>query len=198
MNAKPRVLKLGGSLLTFPDLVPRLSEWLAANPHPLTLMIVGGGQVVDSIRDIDRIQSLNSTLVHWTCIDLLDVTASIAAQLFPTFQSLGTPQALERWLARSNPVPQVAIVRIGSFYGPHRSDDRLPENWNTTSDSLAALLAVQVAAESLVLMKSCSAPAQFASYAALKEAGIVDEAFPALAQAIECISFVNLRSEGSS
>ena len=45
-----RVIKLGGSLLTLPDLRTRFEEWLKAQPLALNLLICGGGELVEAVR----------------------------------------------------------------------------------------------------------------------------------------------------
>ena len=54
-------------------------------------------------------------------------------------------------------------------------------NWDVTSDSLAAWLALRLGARGVVLVKSCPVPAQ-ATPAELAAAGIVDRAFPGYAE----------------
>ena len=54
-------------------------------------------------------------------------------------------------------------------------------NWDATSDSLAAWLALRLGARGVVLVKSCPVPAQ-ATPAELAAAGIVDRAFPGYAE----------------
>ena len=45
-----RVVKLGGSLLTLPDLSYRLREWIAVQTPKTNIIIVGGGRVVDEVQ----------------------------------------------------------------------------------------------------------------------------------------------------
>ena len=54
----------------------------------------------------------------------------------------------------------------------------LPPSWDVTSDSLAAWLARRLAAERLVLVKSCPLPEGKMDMAELSRKGIVDVAFP--------------------
>ena len=52
------VIKVGGSLFDRPDLGPRLRRWLDANAPWETILVPGGGRLVDVIRDLDRIHGL--------------------------------------------------------------------------------------------------------------------------------------------
>jgi aspartokinase-like uncharacterized kinase len=193
--SRPRVLKLGGSLLGLADLRPRLLNWLQAHPHSSNLIVVGGGQIVDSVRALDDTYSLDPTFTHWLCVDLLESTARVAAQLFPEFRRIASPREMQRFLQiDAREFPQLtAIVAVKAFYDRRHSEPRLPADWSTTSDSLAALLATQLGASELVLFKSTDVPTQRSDPSRLAEAGIVDPVFPLVANQIPKVTLVNLR-----
>jgi aspartokinase-like uncharacterized kinase len=75
------VLKLGGSLLTQPDWYVRLRDWILQQPSGRYFMIVGGGEAVEAMRELDRIHALDQEAMHWRCVDLLDASFEIAAEL---------------------------------------------------------------------------------------------------------------------
>jgi hypothetical protein len=52
-----RVVKLGGSLLDLPHLAPRLQSWLGGEPDKLTLLLVGGGEFVEAMRQLDQVHA---------------------------------------------------------------------------------------------------------------------------------------------
>ena len=167
------------------------------------MIVVGGGQVVEAVRDLDRCHDLDANLCHWTCVDLLESTAELAAKILgglPVIDSLDQLREAETL----SPV----IVRVSAFY---RRDSRanwgLPETWETTTDSLAACLAQAVGASELVLLKSCgeseSLVAAGAGYGAehrhvklnaWSDAGWVDDAFSLCARDIPQIRMVDLRN----
>ncbi|MCA9160525.1 MAG: hypothetical protein KDA72_19475, partial [Planctomycetales bacterium] len=89
-----RVLKLGGSLLLIPDWPQRLQSWLSSHPVPLDLLLVGGGEIIESVRRLDAQHGFPASFSHWLCIDLLSATARIAAQLLPGFPMIATSEAL--------------------------------------------------------------------------------------------------------
>ncbi len=194
---KIRVIKLGGSLLTLPSLNEKFQHWCDENPHPLSLVIVGGGGVVNAIREIDRVGQLPEAFCHWTCIDLLQHTARVAHQILDNVELWETLDQLRERLAQplvSSPSPVTSIVQLGLCIRRGEPNMGLPESWEVTSDALAAAFARINAAEELVLMKSCDAPGDDSQLERLAAAGFVDPYFGGLAKTIERVSFVNLRS----
>ncbi len=191
---KIRVLKLGGSLLNRSDWPSSLKTWLQAEPNALNLLIVGGGELVEAVRELDRAHELNPEFTHWLCIDLLAATLKVANQLIPEFPLISSSDDLEAIIAsgRTSGPPSTYMVAIAAFYSLHTSTQRLPEDWNTTSDSLAAWLALQVDADELVLFKSVAAPAGVTSVIELANLGLVDKALPAIADSIKSMRIVNL------
>ncbi len=200
-----RVVKFGGSLLDFDQAPACLRRWLAAQPSLATLFLAGGGGIVDEVRRLDRIHAFSTAWCHWLCVELLDQTAQVLAQLLPECELLATADGLEAWLARQTD-PAVggtlnaAIVSPRAFYSPATSSQLLPENWQITSDSISALLAQRVAAEELVLLKSTGAAELQLSGAqsdlhAWVAAGLVDPVFPEIAAHIPRIRCCNLRQQ---
>lgn len=239
-----RILKLGGSLLSLADWPERLHGWLARHPAPLSLVLVGGGEIVEAVRELDSHHHFPASFTHWLCIDLLSATARIASQLLPTFPLLSSSEDLQRIvsetpfvaqrLANSRaalPHPQdarVYVVDVTSFYqrpavqatpghdkllspastqgavlqfptsysqanvGKRAECCPLPENWSTTSDSLAAWLAVVVGANELVLFKSTTPEGNCSTPQAWVEQGIVDAAFAATLPTHVSVQIVNL------
>lgn len=177
-----RVVKLGGSLLTRNDLPAAFRQWLAAQPAAEhTSVLVGGGQAVDAMRQLDQIHQLDAAAMHWRCVRLLRATFEIAAELWPELTAVGTVEAAEA-LQRDPAATPLALVAVDAFFHPH-ARPRLPESWQTTSDAIAAHLAHRLQAEELVLLKRCAVPDQ-CSGEALAQAGLVDAAFPAAAAGI--------------
>ncbi|MEM7558752.1 MAG: hydantoinase/oxoprolinase family protein, partial [Planctomycetota bacterium] len=52
-SSEVRVVKVGGSLLDIPNLGDRLASWLSQQPRAVSLFVVGGGGLVDAVRDLD-------------------------------------------------------------------------------------------------------------------------------------------------
>jgi len=173
-----QVIKLGGSLLNRPSLAEDLQAWLSLHPARQTGLVIGGGQIIEAVRRLDAVHHLDARGLHWHCVDLMHATFKIGSELLDDFVPLDDPPSLERWLADPVDDPARALVSPRCFYRRDRHPDVLPQDWSTTSDSIAALLAGRIAADRLVLLKSCEVdPA--APIDSLSAAGIVDEAFSA-------------------
>ncbi len=193
---KLRVVKLGGSLLARRDWPQRLRDWLSANTEASTLVVVGGGELVESIRELDAVHNLSAEFVHWLCIDLLAHTAQIVNQLLPELARIETQAELQQWCLRTENEchAQVALATVTAFYNRATHDERLPKSWLTTSDSLAALLAKQIGASELVLLKSTEAKtdSKMTSAEELASLGIVDEAFTGIVASSLPFRIINL------
>jgi 5-(aminomethyl)-3-furanmethanol phosphate kinase len=198
-----RVIKLGGSLLNCPDLASRFTAWHAVQQEAINLLVVGGGDLVEAIRVLDRQHGLDKQLAHWLCVELMDATAKVAAEILHVGEVLNSPTELQAWLDdhrdRRWSCPPLAIVQPSAYYTQRLaqvSGCTLPEDWRTTSDSIASWLATCCQADELVLLKSCAAPVQGSfdtvTAEALAEAAFVDASFPQAAQAIPRVRFIDL------
>ncbi|QDS89746.1 Amino acid kinase family protein [Rosistilla ulvae] len=187
-----RVVKLGGSLLINADLEVAVRRWLTAQTQRKTAIIVGGGELIDVMRAMDRRFELDLAAMHWRCIRLLRHTFEIVAELMPELVPIGDATTLNRWSHDSRD-RSAALVAVDAFYGPNsRGPISLPTNWATTTDSIAALLAQQLEATDLVLLKSCSVAKEIDwPEAARRE--IVDAAFPQFIEGIPEVRMVNLK-----
>lgn len=198
-NAKPiqrRVVKLGGSLLDLPDLAQRIERWLQREPDRcLNLFVIGGGRLVDAIRDLDRIHSLDPAQIHWLCVELLEQTAKLFQKIAPDIPLIRTERELETLADRGARKTGSVIIPPRLFYSPSlRNSHLLPENWDTTTDSLAAMLAREMDADELILLKSTSLPKPLHCPNEWVEAGLVDGNFPNTCRGIPAIRTENLRN----
>ncbi|GIW98921.1 MAG: hypothetical protein KatS3mg111_2254 [Pirellulaceae bacterium] len=194
-----RVVKIGGSLLDLPNLGTHLRRWLTNETPAHHLLIVGGGEIVEAMRQLDAQHDFPPTDVHWTCVRLLEATSDVLTWMLPDLPVIGSPTALAHHLQSRCSLPSAAIVRPAAFYLPDNKISELPNGWETTSDSIAAYLALQIHATELVLLKSTGVPAaapidraeMLQSWAA---AGLVDPTFPIVASRIPQVRCVNFRS----
>ena len=198
-----RVIKLGGSLLELEDVQQRFYAWLQQQLPARNLIVTGGGQAVEAIREIDAIHHLPAQFTHWLCVDLMCVTATLASELLDIVQLISTDIELSEFLARPFEIPTIACIQPTAYYTPSIAQQRncsLPETWDCTSDSISAWLARSLAADQLVLLKSMEA--DFASKTALSpselrdlaDAGAVDRVFPQASQDLSNVRIVNLRN----
>jgi 5-(aminomethyl)-3-furanmethanol phosphate kinase len=177
-----RVVKIGGSLLHQERLLESLSSWLERHAPAQNLLIMGGGELIDQVRRADAIQPADPVQVHWQCIDLLDATFLMASSWFD-WAIIRTTDEFQATLEQGFRADKPTLVCVSSFYRadlPHPISHPVPLDWRTTSDTIAAMLAIQVAADEVVLLKSCDIDPQ-ASVEQLSLAGVVDEALPLLA-----------------
>ena len=197
-----RVTKLGGSLLSQPRLRDRIDRWLASEPEAMTLMVVGGGPPVDTIRDLARLYPYDQEFLHWLCIDLLDISYRLLSAQLPDWTQVRSASSLESMLRDRDREPATVVkglVSVSAFYARATESQlpvQLPRSWDTTSDSLAALLARVTRADELVLFKSCSLtippPRSRDDWEELAKRGIVDSAFPAIIEGLPSVRCVNL------
>ena len=187
MSAAPRVIKLGGSLLDWPELADRFRDWLARQSPAASVVVAGGGAIVDAVRELDRAQSLSAETSHWLAIRAMSLTAALAARILspaPPVRALA-----ELRLSADAPVQVFEVERW--LRDDARRADPLPVGWEVTGDSIAARLAHAIGASELVLLKS-ALPEPSASREALAQAGFVDAYFPKAAVGLS-VRVVNLR-----
>ena len=185
-----RVVKVGGSLLQQANLPRDLVAWLSSQQPAETLLIVGGGELIEAIRRIDRAALNDPATVHWRCVDLLQTTYQFVKDWYPNWESIETVAEFQRALDCGFSNSRPTLVAVGSFYRPE-SDGGLPTDWRTTTDAIAALLAIKCCSDELVLLKSCQVDDSL-SINELAAAGIVDEALPLIAAQVDKIRIERL------
>lgn len=215
---KLRVVKLGGSQMKVAGVADRVRAWCRSEPNAATLMVVGGGPIVNSVRELVRMHAYDDEFLHWLCIDLMGATYRMIAAQLPEWTRVQTDQELMRLVedihhqdVRANrespalprlyqPKPIQAVVNVSAYYRPDLEEGlpvRLPVSWDTTSDSLAALLAHITHADELVLLKSCAIEPLPATENELfwkqqAERGVVDRAFPQATVGLKHVRCVDL------
>ena len=197
-----RIIKLGGSLLSLDDLSQRFYTWLESQPPARNLIVVGGGEAVEAIRELDAIHRFPASLTHWICVDLMAVTASLASELLGLGEPISNEQTLRDFLLETNREGLIACIQPPAYYSPSIAEQtscELPESWECTSDSISAWLATSLAADQLVLLKSMenefdsSSPLSSEQIRVLADRGAVDPVFPEASKQIGDVRVVNLR-----
>ena len=178
-----RVIKVGGSLLDFPDLSEMFDRWLRPQPPATNIIIGGGGGLVDVIRAWNAQSQINEVTAHWMCVDAMSITARLLAERLHYFDIVDS-------MATIKTTTTSAIFDAAHWI---RESD-LPARWSLTSDSIAAALAVEIGAAELVLMKSTSPPSSPMIAAELSSTGLVDAEFPIYSRGIPTFRIVNLRN----
>ncbi len=189
-----RVIKIGGSLLSFDALVPALRDWLAAEPPARNVLLVGGGAFTNHVRDCDRRFGFDPAQAHWLCIRLLDVNTRMLSLLLPDATFVDRFEPLQEMLANAGREglwlfsPEEFLQR----FEPQVQGAKLPADWTATSDSIAARVAAALLAVELVLVKSADPP-RASDAAQLAREGYVDEFFPQASRNLPAVRYVNLR-----
>lgn len=181
-NVSKVVVKIGGSLLLRPDLAAAIANWLRQwladrLPHTQVNLVVGGGAMVDAFRQLDAIHSLDPVDLHWQCVAALRHTSEIVASMIPKCVVIDSVESFNSHRQSATAVGCFVII-ADTFYNS-ASGDRLPCDWTTTSDSIAALLANKIDADRLILLKSCDIPPNIDLREAARR-GFVDPVLPTI------------------
>jgi aspartokinase-like uncharacterized kinase len=191
------VVKVGGSLLGWPELPARLDSFLDACRirDPIAarklVLLAGGGPAADMIRIIDRAHDLGDQCAHDLAIHALDLTARLLASIVPRNVVVDRPEAFRSiWNLEMLPIlaPRRLLKEIDA-----RRPDPLPASWNVTSDSIAARIAILLGASRLILLKSKGLP-QGTGREEAARLGIVDPMFPRVSSDLAAVELVCLRS----
>lgn len=185
------VIKLGGSLLNWPELPARLNAYLNARPGERLLLVAGGGAAADVVRTLDRVHGLGEERSHQLALRALDLTAHVLAALVPDLDVVEEETEL-RPLWESGRVPVLAPRRFLDE-DERTSAEPLAHSWEVTSDTIAARVADRLRAQALVLLKSAPLPAGTSREGAAR-IGLVDPAFPAAARRLDHVLYVNFRA----
>lgn len=184
------VLKLGGSLLALPDLAARIEAVLAQRCGAPVAMVVGGGAAAELVRAWDRVHALGDVPAHRLALAAMRLTAELVVTRLPAACIVADPESLTAAWS----VGQLPLLAADAWLTQAEAVGRttVPHTWEATSDSIAAWLATELAAEELVLLKSVDCPQGTLQQAADVDA--VDPCFPVAAACISRLSWVNLRS----
>ena len=140
------VLKIGGGLLEASSLDAVLDVIGDLAREHRVLIVPGGGPFADAVRDVDRRIHLSDDAAHWMAILAMDQYAHLIASRLPGAVVVHSRDAIAAAVNEGR-LPVIAP------YDWLRDVDPLPHSWNVTSDSIAAWIAGQVGASSLVLVK---------------------------------------------
>lgn len=164
------VVKVGGSLLDWPELGDRLQRWLAAIGTPRVVLVIGGGPAADLVRQRDRWDDLGEDKSHWLAVRAMTFNSFLMEGLLENARVVASLRQCESlWQDGIIPILDVHTFMVDDGAG----GSPLPERWQVTSDSIAARVARALNADELVLLKSVTWPGGDIAEAARR--GIVDE-----------------------
>jgi aspartokinase-like uncharacterized kinase len=151
------VVKVGGSLFAWPELGPQLEQWLRALSPARILLVPGGGAIVDVVRDLDRCHGLGEEAAHWLALRALTLNAHFLATVLASLRATVVAdfqQCQGAWAREELPIlDALEFARMDESHPDH-----LPHLWSSSSDSVAAIVAVRIKAQRLVLLKSKEVP----------------------------------------
>jgi len=178
--------------MSWPRLGQTLNHWLHEQPVAVTILIAGGGDLADAVRESAQHYSLSDEEAHWQCIEAMTANSLSLAKLFEEVICVATWSDLLRVIDSSPTVPILfdshQFLRDVEPCLPGRV---LPHDWSVTSDSIAARLAEVMGAEELVLLKSADVPSTEAPL--LAKLQYLDRFFPKFEDCRFRRRFVNLR-----
>lgn len=192
-RSRIRVVKVGGSLFELADLADRLRQWLATQTPAHHVLVAGGGLLVEQIRQWHSVHPLSNVVAHWMCIDTMTVTAHMLHDRLPEVALIEDDRLLCQRVGQQDCTIFAPAVWM-RHAEPGIAGTRLPASWEVTSDAIAGRLAMALAADELVLMKSAlpssSPPPELTT---LADAGYVDPMLVRLTQELPPCRLVNLR-----
>lgn len=156
----PCLIKLGGSLLELPDLRARLRSLLATMIPEVPAIIVGGGRSADLVRSWQVLHGLSESAAHWLAIRAMSLNAQLVCSLDSCFRRVDDSETWSAAVSRRE-VPVLDVVRLlRAAEATTAIDERLPESWDVTSDSITIWIARQWRIPRVVLVKSTSIPSE--------------------------------------
>ena len=192
MNAPNAVVKVGGSLLDWPELPDHLAAYLETRKADRLVLVVGGGPFADALRNLDARLALGEETSHALALRVLDLTAH--------FLSARTPglRVVEGWaeIARAWELGLIPVLAPRRFLeSDDRTPDPLPHVWTTTTDSIAARLAQRLGAGELTLLKSAGLP-EGADIGEAIRLGLLDPEFGRASAGLRTLIYRDLRAAG--
>ncbi len=179
-----RVVKLGGSLLRWPEWPRAMQNWLAANRSTTTVIVAGGGAEADRVRAEQSAVGMSDRQAHGLAVaamshNAIEVSRQLRVPRVIAFTEIG--------------LCGIHVLDVASLLG---GADGLPEDWSFTSDSISAWVANAWQRElsnsvQLVLLKSCL-PGDLNHVDRWVVEGFVDSQFNRFARGLD-VTAVNLR-----
>jgi 5-(aminomethyl)-3-furanmethanol phosphate kinase len=162
------VVKLGGSLAGG----ALLADWLdvLAAGGGRVVVVPGGGPFADAVREAQQRSKFDDAVAHRMALLAMEQYGLMLAGLRPGLHPADSNARILKLLDEgATPVWMPSRMVLG--------DADIPESWDVTSDSLAAWLAGELAADCLILVKSVAVE-EGRTVGDLVRLGIVDPALP--------------------
>jgi len=187
------VVKLGGSLLSHAALTQFLQ--LAKQYGKGQVVIVpGGGVFADQVRITQQQWQYEDRTAHYMAILAMQQMALLFQGLCAGLVIVNNVEMIRSSMQQQN-------VVIWSPLSSELDAAGIPANWDITSDTLAAWLAVQLAIDHLILVKSADFSAD-CTIQHLSDFGIIDKGFADFVHkhtlTIDCISYHQISTFSAS
>ena len=169
------VVKLGGSLANHPDDLRRWLKELAEAGQGNVVVVPGGSIFADWVRGAQKQWGFDDAAAHAMGLRAMELYGLMLCGLQKGLIPASTEAEIRNALQEKQVPVWLPVQTLAS--------EDLSPSWDVTSDSLAAWLARRLAAERLVLVKSCPLPEGEMEMAELSTKGIVDAAFPGIVHA---------------
>jgi len=138
-------VKVGGSLADDPASLASLCQELSvlAKAHGI-LIVPGGGEFADTVREFDKTYSLSNTVAHKMAILAMDQYGFFLSDITPNSYVSHSLEEISNSAKGTLPIflPSKLMFR----------EDPLEHSWDVTSDTIAAYIAGLLHAEKLILV----------------------------------------------
>lgn len=160
------VVKIGGSLLGSPELEHWLEIFVKYSDGKI-IIVPGGGVFADAVRQAQKLSKISDAAAHRLAVLAMDQLGHVLHSLNPKLATASSECEIDErtWQHR-------AIIWLPSQMV--LADDTIPQNWDVTSDSLAAWLAEKLGAKHLVLLKSSKPDSSKLNLSEITNDGLVD------------------------
>jgi len=186
-----QVVKLGGSLLGWPETPDRLAKLLSDASVSRPLLIVGGGRAADIVRDWHKLHHFDDATAHDLAVGGMTLNSQLLAALLPQATLVrNRDEAATAWIHHRWPILDCAA------FLPREEPLQpleLPHTWQATSDAIAAWVTLAWPASHLMLLKSTDLPDQLPANQ-LAAAGLIDHCLAGWIEQLPTVDWVNLRA----
>jgi len=161
-----KVIKLGGSLMSDVDALRACLNSIEQNAKEKVVIVPGGGVFADQVRKVQKQWLFDDQIAHEMALLAMQQMALLFKSIKPSFL------LANHLLSIDNSAPVV----VWSPDIEELNASLVDANWDVTSDSLAAWLAMQLKADELILVKSIDIPADL-TILQMQKQGLLDNAF---------------------
>ena len=141
------MIKLGGSLMRSAELSFWLENIESISKNSNIIVVPGGGEFADSIRSLQKTYQFDDLAAHRMALLAMCQYGYLLAGLNPKLKIVNDIETLTSYLGKNLPLLWLPMALIDD-------NSEIAASWDFTSDSIALWLAIKLAAEKLILVKS--------------------------------------------